>query len=290
MIFKIFISMRPLQWIKNLFIFFPIIFSGVLFNKLIFLEAINTFFVFSIVSSAVYMFNDIIDFKADNQHPIKMLRPIPSRQVSIKLAYIVIFLLLAGSFFISLLFINIYISIILFIYVILNVSYSLLLKKIVILDAFIIAIGFVLRMLTGTVIATTPPSPWILLTTFFLALFISFGKRLAEIKELGNISLKHRVVLKNYSVFMLEHIISTLMSIIIVCYSLYTFSESVSRFGGFYMVYTTPIVVYGLFRYFYLIFNKGLGGNPSEILFIDKHLFFCFFLWIISCITIIYLI
>lgn len=281
-------SMRPLQWTKNGFIFIPPLFSGVLFSSDIVVKLTLTFIFFSLVSSGVYLFNDIIDIDADKHHHLKKKRPFASGLITIKLASVTIIILHGVSISISYLYLGSEIALILITYIIINLFYSIGLKNIVILDAFIVSSGFILRIFAGSAVTQISPSPWILLTTFFLALFISYGKRRSELSVLGDASEPHRLVLGNYSTDMLDHIISVLGGIIIISYSMYTISNQALRFGNPFMVYTVPVVTYGILRYFYLIHAGGEGGNPTELLLKDMHIWLSVLIWASMSIIVIY--
>lgn len=282
------ISMRPLQWTKNGFVFVPALFSGVLFSPEVEVRALLTFILFCFVSSGVYLVNDILDIESDKHHPVKKNRPLASGLITIKFAAIAAIILQAGSISVSFLFLGNEVAVIMFIYSIINVFYSLGLKNIVILDAFIVSSGFILRILAGTSVTQIPPSPWILLTTLFLALFISFGKRRSELSNLGDASAPHRSVLANYSTIMLDHFVSVLGAIVIINYSMYTVSDRALRFGNPYMVYTVPVVAFGILRYFYLIHAEGKGGNPIELLLKDKQIWMSVLIWALMSVIIIY--
>ena len=280
--------MRPLQWTKNGFILVPALFSGVLFSPEVEVRALLTFILFSFLSSGVYLVNDILDIKSDKHHPVKKNRPIASGIISIKFAAITAIILQIGSISASFLFLGNEVAVIMFIYSVINIFYSSGLKNIVILDAFVVSSGFILRLLAGISITQIPPSPWILLTTLFLALFISFGKRRSELSNLGDASAPTRSVLANYSTIMLDHFVSTLGAIIIITYSMYTVSDRALKFGNPYMVYTVPIVAYGILRYLYLIHAEGEGGDPAELLLRDKQIWISVLIWTLMSATIIY--
>lgn len=282
------LSMRPLHWPKNSFIFLAALFGGVLLDPIIFSKLLQGFVLFFLASGAVYIFNDIHDVEVDKVHKFKQNRPIASGQLTVKFASITALLIALFVLSSAYVFLGVYFFGVIFIYMLLNIFYTLSLKQVVILDSFIVASGFILRVLAGSIISKIQPSPWFILTTLFLALFISFGKRRSELNELSASSTTHRLVLEQYSIVLLDHLISALGAIIIINYSMYTFSTRALRFGNNYLTYTVPFVAYGIFRYFYLIYGNGKGERPIDILFTDKHMWITVALWVLTSISIIY--
>lgn len=284
---KVYLSLlRIKQWIKNLFVFAPIIFSKNLFNQELFIKTLLTFFILSILSSGLYILNDIFDLESDMEHPEKRNRPLPSGKISknfaLSLSIIFIALSLISSFLL-----NHTLTFILLIYIFLNFFYSLIIKKIVIIDVFIIAINFILRIYSGSVVTKISVSSWLILCTLFLSLFLGFAKRRFEIVLLGENAHKHREVLSSYSVDLLDKIILILSTATILSYSLYSVSpETKEKFGeGF--IFTIPVVLYGLLRYIYLIYEKK-EGEPTKLVTEDIPLFITIIIWIIISIFIIY--
>ena len=289
-IFKNFIIylklLRVQQWAKNGFIFVPLFFSQNLFNTNFLILSISAFFSFCFISSSMYIINDILDKERDKFHPIKKLRPIASGSVSIIEGFIISFIFLILSIFTASTLPQTFYLIILA-YLFLQIIYTLSLKNFVILDGISIALGFILRILGGGVAIDVPISSWLFLCTFFLALFLAFCKRRAEM-ELENYS-DQRQVLEKYSKTFLDHLISISAGITVLCYSLYIISpETIKKFHSPYLILTLPFVVYGIYRYLYLVHIKNIGEEPSSVLFKDKPFLLNILLWIIIFFAILY--
>ncbi len=264
-------SMRPKQWTKNAAIFAGLIFDRQLFRLNSDLLALAGFIIFCFISSSVYIINDIMDIESDKKHPIKRLRPIPSGQlpVSIALLFALIFTIssLIASFWLSPVF-----GLLIAIYFLINLAYSKWLKHIVILDVIIIAFGFVLRVASGvSLINVERFSPWLYVVTTLLALYLGFGKRRSEISLLNADAAHHRRVLDGYTLPFLDQMITIVSSTTIIAYSLYTFSAP-NLPADHTMMLTIPFVLYGVFRYLYLIQVKHAGGAPEELLLTDRPL------------------
>lgn len=274
---------RPKQWIKNFFVFSAIIFSGRLVEKNIILNNIYTFILFCLISSSVYVLNDIVDVNKDRCHPEKKKRPIASGKVSILIASIFEIMLLSIVFLCSY-FYNKNILYILFLYYILNVFYSFKLKNIVILDVMTITIGFVLRVESGSFASNVNLSPWLILCTILLALFLAINKRKSEILMLKGNSENHRKILREYSIELLDKMLQIVTPCILMAYCLYTFKSTQSNF----MMITIPFVLYGIFRYEYLMKKENIGGKPEDIFQKDKPFLINILLWCVSVICIIY--
>lgn len=277
--------LRIKQWTKNFFIYAALIFTNNLFNPYYFLKVTIGFFLFCFTSSSLYIFNDIKDLKEDKLHPEKKLRPIASGTISIYFAYalssFLLFSSLIGSFLL-----NINFFYIIVIYTLLNISYTLFLKHVVILDVFIIATGFVLRAVSGAYILNVYISPWLLICTLLLALFLALSKRRYELNFLQEAT-KHRKILEEYSIQLLDEMISVVTASTVIAYSLYTFTSKTAAQSHNLML-TIPFVLYGIFRYLYLIHKKNLGGSPETILLKDKPLIINILLYILSIIIIVY--
>jgi 4-hydroxybenzoate polyprenyltransferase len=280
-------SLRPKQWIKNLFLLAALIFDRQLSN---FSAASRTVFglvIFCMLSSAVYLFNDIFDKDADAVHPIKKERPIASGRISIPIAAGVGVLLaviaLLWSFQLSFSFMLICAS-----YLATNLLYSKWLKHVPIIDVMIVASGFVLRVAAGvTLIEVERFSPWLYVVTTLLALFIGFGKRRAELTLLSTNANNHRAVFEGYSIEFLDQLITIVSGTTIVAYSLYTFSAP-NLPSNYAMMLTIPFVLYGIFRYLYLVKVRESGGEPEELVMKDRPLQFSVFLWGLSILVIFY--
>ena len=280
--------MRIQQWIKNFFIFAALIFSGNLFILKDFLLTTAGFILFSLLASGVYIFNDIIDIEHDRNHPLKSHRPLPSGKLSKSIALISSLVLILLSITVSFI-LKTQFAVILLIYLIINVWYSYHLKNVVILDVMTIAAGFVLRVVSGAVIIDVPTSEWLIICTILLSLFLGFSKRRHELIILENSANSHRSVLQDYSPYFLDQMIGIVTATTVMSYALYTISEeTIRKFGTKNLIYTVPFVLYGIFRYLYLVHKKEKGGNPTKLMLTDIPLLLNVILWIIVAIIIIY--
>lgn len=271
-------TMRPRQWTKNVFIFAALVFDKQLFNVDAFLRTLAGFALFCLISSSVYIFNDIADVEADRQHPEKKNRPIASGKLPIHAAWIAGIALVAITVGISYFLAPGFEAVVVF-YFLLNVAYSKWLKHIPIVDVLVIAAGFVLRVHAGvTLIAVERFSPWLYVVMTLLSLFLGFGKRRAEIALLAHGAGSHRKVLDGYTLPLLDQYIMIVSATTIVAYSLYTFSApNVPENHS--MMLTIPFVVYTIFRYMYLIQVEHAGGAPEEILLSDRPFQIAMILW-----------
>ncbi|MBM3321169.1 MAG: decaprenyl-phosphate phosphoribosyltransferase [Candidatus Eisenbacteria bacterium] len=286
-------SMRIREWTKNLLVFAGVIFSHHFLEGPYLLRAAAGFVLFSLAASSIYLFNDLLDREKDLAHPTKRLRPIPSGRLSPRAALAGSALLaapsLAAGFALSPGF-----GASLAIYFALNLAYSVRLKKAVLLDILSIAVGFVIRAIAGVEVLKgfdegVLISPWLLVCTFFAALFLAACKRRSELLLLDEGAASHRAALDHYSVGLIDHIVAVTAGITVLSYSLYTiWPDTVEKFGTSSLIYTVPFVVYGLFRYMYLVHEKGLGGNPAEILFSDRPLLVDLVLWAGAVLAILY--
>ena len=278
---QILISMRPKQWTKNIIIFAALIFSQNLFHAQSFLRVLEAFLLFTLLCGSVYIFNDLIDIEKDRCHPKKSQRPLASGKLKPTNAVLVSILLgvtaLVFSFLLDLRFGMVVLS-----YLILQLAYTFSLKHIVILDVFSVAAGFVLRVLGGAVVIDVPVSTWLLICTMLLALFLSFCKRRHELVNLEAEAVNHRRSLKEYSSYLLDQMIAVVTASTLISYALYTMSEeTVEKFGTTNLRYTIPLVLFGIFRYLYLIHQKDEGGNPESIILKDKPMIFNIFFYVI---------
>lgn len=271
---------RAKQWVKNSFIFFPLLFSGYLFHRQAFLETVITFVGFCLVSSSLYVFNDYKDRDKDKLHPKKSQRPL----ARIKIPDAVIFSLILSFMTIGLFvcyFVNPVIAFMAIFYIAIHLLYNYYTKMIVILDVIFVAIGFQIRILAGSLAAGVTPSIWLQLCVFLLALFLGFTKRRYELSILKDKASEHRSVLAHYTSYLLDQIIIICSTLAIVFYGLYTISSDVvQRLGNQNMAYSVVFVIYGIFRYLYLIHVKSLGDEPGEILATDIPLLIDVLLWI----------
>ena len=282
-------SLRIKQWIKNGFLFAGIIFDGQLFNINAFFQTTVGFLIFCLLSSSVYYINDVFDKEADKQHPIKSSRPIASGRIQVGTA-IFIALLMSSLAFIAAYFLSIEFLILCTIYFLLNILYSKWLKHIPILDVMIIAAGFVIRVAAGvSLIKVERFSPWLYMVTTLLSLFIGFGKRRAELVLLSKDANKHRIVFEGYSIPFLDQLITIVSSTTVIAYSLYSFSAP-NLPANHSMMLTIPFVLYGIFRYLYLIQIEQSGGAPEELVLKDKPLQLSVIFYGISVLIVFYLI
>lgn len=273
--------MRPRQWVKNSFVLVGILFSNNWGQPEILLKALTVTIAFCFVSSAVYVLNDFLDRECDRMHPVKCNRPLASGSVTPIAAGVLSFVSLVTGLLLGLEVSGIAVGILLF-YVIQNVAYSKGLKKVVILDVFLIALGFMLRILMGTWGVGIPPSKWMLLSGLALTLFMGFGKRLAELNELSTGDESHRPVLDNYSRVLLNRLLGVTVGAVILTYSFYTMDAStILLHHTSHLIYTVPLVIYGLLRYLFLL-QIGKGGEPSKLVIKDPHLIAAVLLWLVS--------
>lgn len=277
------------HWIKNIFfIYAPLVFSLQLLNLQKLFDETVAFISFSFVSVFVYILNDIKDKDSDAKHPVKSKRPIASGKISTIKAFIIgtIFLLL-GIF--ASLFSGIGVTIILVIYIIINVFYTFILKHIVVIDVFIIAFGFFLRVLLGSVAIDVNLSHWMALSTFALSLFLGFCKRRNEMNTLGEEAINCRTNLKDYTVQILDIFIIISSSVTVMSYALYSMdSDVVGKLGTDKLIYSFPFVIYGVFRYLYLVYCKNMGSNPEDIAVKDVGIVTAVILWFVLIVFLIY--
>lgn len=281
---------RPKQWIKNFFVFAPLLFSRHVFHLDYLFLSISAFFIFSLASSAVYIINDILDVESDRVHPKKKYRPIASGELSVKQA-LVFLVVLVAIIIITLVFQRPIFAFVIVLYLITNLLYSLKVKSIVLLDVFFISFGFMLRVLGGAAAIGVPVSSWMVLTTIFISLFLAISKRRSELSQTlnkENID-KQRKVLKEYSVEFADQINTIAAAGTIISYALYTVSErTVNTFGTEKLIYTTPFVIYGIFRYMYLMHQKNLGESPTSIVTKDIPIIIDVISWFVFSLIIIY--
>jgi 4-hydroxybenzoate polyprenyltransferase len=279
--------MRPEQWTKNLIVFAALIFGHRLFDPAAVGLSLAAFLIFCALSGVVYLINDVGDRPSDRMHPLKQRRPIAAGEVSPSLALgaaVVIGVAAIATAF----WLRTSLGVIAATYVGLFALYSRVLKHVVILDVLTIAIGFVLRADAGAVAIEVPMSQWLLVCTILLALFLGLSKRRHELTLLAEGAPGHRQILEEYNPYLLDQMIgvvtaSTLMAYIIYC----TRPETIDKFGTTQLVLTTPFPIYGIFRYLYLVHQRG-SGSPSEVLLTDRPLVACIVLWGLAVIAIIY--
>lgn len=279
-------TMRPRQWTKNAFIFAAIVFDGKLFHLTDFLHTLAGFGLFCLISSAVYIFNDLLDVEADRQHPTKKNRPITSGKIPVPVAILAGVLLVVLTLGLAYL-LGWRFALVLLVYFAMMLAYSKWLKHIPIVDVFILAAGFVLRVHAGTTLIHVQRfSPWLYVVMTLLALYLGFGKRRAELALLTDSSTSHRKVLDGYSIPLLDQYIIIVSGTTIVAYSLYTFFRPDAPLD---LMLTIPFVVYAIFRYLYVIQIKHAGGEPEEILLSDRPLQIAIALWGLTVLVTFYL-
>jgi 4-hydroxybenzoate polyprenyltransferase len=280
-------AMRPLQWSKNSLVFAALLFDRRVFQFDRLWHSLAAALVFCAVSSAIYLVNDIRDVEQDRHHPRKRFRPIAAREVSVgQAARVATVLLLAGL--VTAFAVRIEFAAVIIAYIALMIAYSYGLKRMVILDVFAIAAGFVLRAAGGALAISVPISPWLYVCTALGALFIGFGKRRNEIVTLEAAAGQHRANLDEYSLPMLDQIIAIVSAAMLISYSLYTFDAANVKDSRA-MMLTIPFVAYGLFRYLYLIYRRGEGGSPEVLLIKDPGLISCIVGWVATSLVILYL-
>ena len=282
--------MRPEQWIKNFFVFTALLFSKNLLNLSKDIDALVGFIIFCMITGYAYMINDLVDLEKDKLHPTKSQRPIASgrlnKTTAIKITTIICLVSLSFAFYI-----NSFFGIIVLTYFLLNIGYSIYLKNIVIIDVVTIASGFVLRVLGGAVIISVTSSQWLILCTILLSLFLGFSKRRHELVLLEDNATGHRKVLEHYSPYFLDQMISVVTASTVICYALYTMSkDTIEKLGTSKLIYTIPFVLYGIFRYLYLVHQKEKGGSPTEVVFTDKPMIINISLWVIASVMFIYIV
>lgn len=281
-------ALRIRQWPKNGFILAPLIFDGQLFNIPALTKTIAGIIIFCVLSSGIYIFNDIIDVHSDREHPRKKNRPVASGRISIRNAWLyaaALVCIACGSAFI----LDREFFLITIAYVAINIVYTLKLKHLPIIDVMTIGILFILRVGAGaSLVVVKIFSPWIYVVTFMLALYLGFGKRRAELAMLVDRENLTRPVLDGYSLPLLDQLITIVSSVTIFAYTLYTFSGPALP-GNYKMMLTVPFVVYGIFRYHYLIQIKHAGGAPEEVLLSDRPLQITILLYTLIVILAMYL-
>ncbi|HEY7870483.1 MAG TPA: decaprenyl-phosphate phosphoribosyltransferase [Methylomirabilota bacterium] len=281
------LSLRPRQWAKNLFVFAGLIFSQSLFSPLVW-PALAAFLIFCALSGAVYVFNDLADIEKDRLHPAKRNRPIARGALPVPVAAALGVGLLAGSL-IAAAFLPLGFGLTAAAYAALLIAYSIWLKHIVIVDVLTVAAGFVLRAVAGAEAIAVEISGWLVICTILIALFLALGKRRHEYRTLRGEAAAHRPILAEYSESFLDQMVAVVTASTVTAYALYTMSpETVAKFNTRLLPVTLPFVLYGIFRYLYLLYRRELGGNPSDLLLNDRALLVNTGLWMLSLLIIIY--
>jgi 4-hydroxybenzoate polyprenyltransferase len=285
---NLFISLRPQQWTKNLFVFGALVFAHKLDEPHAVLRATVAFAVFCALSGAVYLVNDVLDREQDQRHPLKAARPIASGALNPKTALCIALVLAALALLVAYRFgwpffatASAYLGLLW--------AYSAWLKHVVILDVLTIAAGFTLRAFAGGAAIAVPVSHWLLVCTSLLALFLALSKRRHELVLLAETAIGHRPSLDHYTPYLLDQMISVVTASTLIAYAFYTISpETTQKFGTTLLSLTIPFPLYGIFRYLYLVHRRDLGGSPAELLLNDRPLLSCVALWAFAVILVIY--
>jgi 4-hydroxybenzoate polyprenyltransferase len=281
-------SLRPEQWTKNLVVFAGVLFGGGLLDAGSLFLAVAAFAVFCALSGAVYLFNDLADREVDQRHPLKRHRPIASGHLPPRVA-ILAALGISGGSMAAAAAISPTFAAVAAAYLVVLLLYSAALKHYVIIDALTIAAGFVLRAVAGAVAVSVPISQWLLVCTTLLALFLAFSKRRHELTLLNETATDHRKILGEYSPYLLDQMIAVVTASTLIAYSVYATSpETALRLGTSRLGLTIPFVLYGIFRYLYLVHQKRGGGSPAALLLSDRPLLTCVALWGVSVALILY--
>ncbi|PIS22283.1 decaprenyl-phosphate phosphoribosyltransferase [candidate division WWE3 bacterium CG08_land_8_20_14_0_20_41_10] len=305
-IYQLIRTARPRQWLKNFAVFAPITFAGLLLEPKNFELAVRAFLVFCALSSATYFMNDIVDADKDKLHPIKRNRPIPSGKLSEKLAVMTSILLATVGLIYAYKQVGSYFTAICMLYLVMQVCYSFYFRHVIILDSLIVAAGFIIRVFAGGVASYSSVSSWLLLTTIGLSLLLAFGKRRSE----KTILVQHqtsqsqpetRATLRHYPDSLLDSMISTSASFCLITYALFTFQTSPHEVTSDFVKYlpsilgnpkwlmvTIPVVIYGVARYLYVMYEKGDAESPERVLLSDKPLLVTVLLWTITILFILY--
>jgi len=285
---QIFRSLRIRQWTKNMLLFAALIFSNQANDISLVLRSVAGFFLFSLCAGSVYILNDIHDCESDRLHPVKKNRPIACGALGLGTARAAFVVIAAGSLVLSFLFSGPF-GIAVAVYFLIQLLYTFALKQVVILDVFTVSFSYLLRVIAGALVIGVVISNWILVCTFLLALFLTLSKRRHELTLLEATANRHREILNEYSPHLLDQMISVVTSATLVAYIIFTLdAETVEKFGN--MVLTVPFVLYGIFRYLYLVHMKQRGGQPEEILLTDIPLLINILLYGIVVVTMIYVI
>lgn len=287
--YQLFKSLRPKQWIKNAFILIPLIFAEKVFDYSSLFRSLLAAAIFCLVASAVYLINDVIDLDTDRSHPVKKYRPIAAGLISPMSAVVAATLLLMISLLCGFI-LGVDFIIVVIIYLGVQAAYNAVLKEKVILDIFCVSSGFFLRVVAGAVAINVVISQWLIICTISISMFLSLAKRRNELTLLGlNNAQDHRRVLSEYSPYLLDQMIGVVTATTLLSYMLYCISpQIIEQFGTENLIYTFPFVLFGIFRYLYLIHSKERGGSPEMVLYTDWPLLTSVILWGLCCIIMIY--
>ena len=280
--------LRPHQWVKNGFVLAPLIFAGKLLHAPSLILGFSAFVVFCLASSGAYAFNDVFDREQDRNHPIKKNRPVAAGEITVLTATVLGACLSVISILGAIIIGKAFLLWVVF-YLLLQFGYNVAFKNIVILDILAIAMGFVIRAVAGSHAIGVVISPWLILCSLLIALFLGFAKRRQEIVLMGDAAEAHRSILKDYSVPLLDQLIGIVTAATLVCYAIYTLTPEVTqRLGSRYMILTLPFVLYGIFRYLYLVHVHEKGGYPTKDLLTDIPLLLSIGLWTLTSVALIY--
>ena len=282
--------LRPTQWIKNAFVFMPLIFGARLLHLQELSSVAGMALAFCLASSATYILNDYVDVDQDRVHPLKKHRPLAAGLVSTSAAFAIMVVLLGGAFGMTAAFRTPWpCYALLAAYVGLQVAYCFALKHMVILDVLSISVGFVFRVQAGAEVLGLSLSSWLLLCTFSVAILLALGKRRHEVVILNSDAANHRPVLENYSVSLLDQLLQVVTTSTFIFYCLFSVrGNPETGLRPEWMMFTIPLVTYGIFRYLYLIYQREQGGSPTALLLTDPPLLICSILWLSTCVAIIY--
>ena len=288
MSFYIIKTLRPHQWTKNFLLFAGLIFSHHLLTLVLLVKVLAAFGIFCLISGAIYIINDLVDLNKDQQHPLKRQRPIAAGKIKPGTAKMLAGMLLVVSLVASYL-LDAKFSLVCLGYAGLMIGYSVYLKKVAILDVIIIAMGFVLRAVAGAVVIDVVVSPWLLVCTLFLSLFLVLTKRRHELVLLGAEANHHRHSLSQYSPHLLDQMIAVAAGATLIAYSLYTLAPRTTDLAGSKaLIVTIPFVIFGVFRYLYLVYEDNQGGAPEIAVISDKPLVIDVVLWVAVVVAILY--
>ncbi len=282
-------SMRIRHWVKNFFVFSAPLFGKKMGDLDSATATCMAFLAFCLASSAVYLFNDLIDLRQDRIHPLKKRRPLASARITKMDAVVAMLVLAVLALVLSATMTSAKTTYVLVAYILANIAYSTYLKHLVIIDVMFIALGFIMRIMAGAFAGGALPSYWLILCTLNVSLFLGFGKRRHEIITLEKQAINHRRVLEHYSERFLDQMISIVTATTLVCYMLYTVDDkTVDFFDTHLLVATVPFVLYGVLRYLYLTYHMEKGGNPARTVLADMPLLIDVALWVGACVGIIY--
>jgi len=282
------VSLRPHQWTKNLVLLAALLFSKHFFETGPLFRALLALALFCGLSGAVYLLNDVADRERDRMHPLKRLRPVASGALSPRTAVGLAAMIAAGCLALSFVLGPRFAACAL-VYLSLNLLYSFKLKEVVILDVLAISLGFVLRAVAGAVAIEVYISEWLLICTILLALFLVLSKRRHELTTLSDSATGHRPTLQEYSPYLLDQMIAVTTPALVTAYAVYTTAqETRDKFQTDRLAWTLPFVLYGIFRYLYLVHRKEQGGSPTDVLLTDRPLLIDVFLWAVSVALIVY--